>query len=113
MPKYTEEQLDYLYRRAKQGSTTMNMDVPPHEAGLSIEELDDLAVELQTTDNYRYQSDIIRILHYAAIEHTDKFRHVLAPFLNDPVHVRTVLKILCCDWLVAPYYKKELTAFIR
>jgi hypothetical protein len=112
--RYTKLELDYLYRRAKQGATTnKNMGVPPDEEGLSLGELDIVVDELRQATDSLYQQDLIHIINYSGWVDPMKYKEVLEPFLNEPYRARTVLEILCDDWDLVSLYKDKLREFVR
>jgi hypothetical protein len=113
--RYADKELQYLYKRAKQGATTMDLGVPTEEEGLSDEEVERLVDDLERSDDPLRQSKILGILEYAGAEDFRKLEDDLRQFLGGPNSwlARKALTILCESWELASEYGEQLRTFMR
>lgn len=119
---YDNDYLRYLYRRAKQGVTTMDLGVPIEEENLSTEEVERLLRYLERTKDQLTQSMILDILRYAGASLYDSspsifgaLRESIARFLigPNPSLASKALSILCDDWVLTSEYTEQLYSFVR
>lgn len=113
--RYADHELQYLYRCAKQGATTMDYGVPVEEEGLSGEELSRLVDELKLSDDPLGQSKILGIMEYAGAADFRRVEGALGQFLGGPNSwlARKALTILCESWGLTSEYGEQLRTFMR
>ena len=104
----SDNSLDYMLRRAKQGATNRDYDIPADEEGLREEEIADLANELSTAQDEKYKSKILEIIRYAGSLDPMSHKHIIEPFLDDWLHASKALFILCIDWGLTSQYIEKL-----
>jgi hypothetical protein len=102
----TELDLDNLYERAYNSGTSRGPDIPSADIAQII-------AELQATDDTSLQTRLMIILKYAGASAPLLYRHVLEPFLTDPLHCCQVLWILCEDWRLTALYTNTVGKLIR
>src|SRR4051812_28375696 len=109
----SDEGLDYLFRRAAQGAVNRDYGIPIDKEGLSTEEVAELAHLLNTTQDERLKREILEIVRYEGSHDPLAHKHIIEPFLDDPIRAHKALFILCVDWSLTSHYAEHLREFIR